>query len=234
MAISIGGGVVIGCGSGSFNINVSQRIPTTIYYAVFGPQGSGSNVLTPNSSTINLNTTQDFTVELWFYLTSHSALNCALCLNGAGQLGLRIDSAWSSSITGAGVAFTTYPQPSLNTWYHYSITRQSGTVFTHINGTQYASAANSQAVNLSNSLVGNYNNNSNQEWTGRLSNLRISNIARYSLGSSFTPSQYFSSDANTLLLGLNSNAFVDQGANNLGAFTVTAGTNAPTLSSYTI
>jgi len=206
---------------------------SNIYYAVFGPQGSGSNVLTPNSSTINLNTTQDFTVEFWFYLTSHSALNCALCLSAAGQVALRVDSAWTSSITGAGVPFTTYPQPSLNTWYHYSITRQSGTVFTHINGTQYASAANSQAVNLSNAMVGNYNNNSNQEWTGRLSNLRISNIARYSLGTSFTPSRTLPSDANTLLLGLNSSTFVDQGVNNLGAFPVTPGTNTPTLVSYT-
>lgn len=200
------------------------------YAGTFGPTGSGAYVNTPNSSSLTIGTTADFTIEFWLYATATASYRCPLCFNVGGNIVLRLDSAWTSSVL--SVPFTTFAAPALNEWYHYSVSRRSGTAYVHINGTQYASAASSYNVNLTNARVGDYNNNTNQEWLGYLSQLRVSNIGRYT--TNFNPQIILSSDSNTLLLTLDSSTFIDNGPLNLGSLSINAGTNTPTMISTTI
>jgi len=197
----------------------------TNYASTFGPTGAGSNVKIPTSASLTIGASNDFTYEFWFYLTGTSSYRCAGCFTSASTSILRIDSAWSNSVL--SVPFTTLAAPSLNKWYHYAVCRASGIASVFINGTQYASGASAYSVNLSAAIIGNYNNNSNQEWLGYISQYRVSNIARYN--STFNPSTTLYSDNNTLFFTLNSASYVDTGPLNLGALTVTNGTTAPTL-----
>jgi hypothetical protein len=209
----------------------------SVYVGTFGPTGSGAFVNLPTSANLTIGTSADYTYEFWFYLTGTASFRCAGCLTAAGTSVLRIDSAWSSNF-GVSIPFTTLASPTLNKWYHYSASRQAGTVYVHVNGTQYANSATLGSdvtnVNLTGARVGNYNNNVNQEWLGYISQLRISKGARYPFQSSFRPVQQLWSDANTIFLGLNTSSFVDNGPQNLGSLPITVGTNTPTMAANTM
>lgn len=207
----------------------------TAYVGTFGPSGSGAFVTTPNSASLSLGTTSNLTVEWWMYSTAYSYSGwegCPVCFNASGNVVLRVDTTWNTCI--GSIPFTTRAVPPLNVWTHFAVSRSGGTGYVHINGVQYLSAANATDFNLSGSRIGNYNNNTGQEWPGYIAQFRISNIARYGLGSTFTPRILLTSDVNTTFLTLNSSSFVDTGPLNLGALSVTAGTNTPTMTSTTI
>jgi len=205
------------------------------YVGTFGPSYSGAWVNTPTSASLSLGTTSNLTVEWWMYSTAYSYSGwegCPVCFNTPGTVVLRVDNAWNTCI--GSIPFTTRAVPPLNVWTHFAVSRSGGTGYVHINGVQYLSAANATDFNLSNSVIGNYNNNSGQEWPGYLTQFRVSNTARYAAGTSFTPRIVLSSDSSTIFLALNSSQFVDTGPLNLGALAVTAGTNRPTMTSTTI
>lgn len=207
----------------------------TTYLGTFGPSGSGAFVNTPTNAALTLGTTSNFTIEWWMYSTAYSYngwLGCPVCFVSAGVGPLRLDTAWTSLI--ASVSFATRPAPPLNVWTHFAASRSNGTGYVHINGVQYASAANATNFDMSNSRIGNYNNGPSQEWCGYLSQFRISTNARYPIGVNFTPRVLLTSDINTLFLTLNSASFVDTGPYNLGSLTVTPGSNIPTMISSTI
>ena len=208
-----------------------------VYASLFGPTGSTSRVNTPNSSLLNIGASSDFTIEFWFYLTGTSSFRCAGSFVNMSTAILRIDSAWTTSV-GVSIPFTTLATPSLNKWYHYAICRASGTAYVFVNGVQYVSqTGNAYSVNLQNVVLGNYASNVNQEWLGYISEFRVSNVARYALGSTFIPYVIYSprtNDLNVLLYTFNSASYVDTSPQNLGALAVTNGTNAPTLSLQTI
>lgn len=207
----------------------------TRYACSFGPQGSGANVRTPTTSSLTIGTTADFTIEFWFYLTAQGAVanfKTPLSMTTTGQVVLRFGGSanydWTSGIL-------TIPNASignvvLNKWYHYAISRASGTAYVHVNGIQYISQSNSINVNLSNALIGTYNNAPNQEMVGYLSQLCVSNVAKYALNSTFVPNLRLFPDSSTIFMTFDQSTFVDSGPNNFGALTVTNGTSAPTLS----
>ena len=190
------------------------------YAALFGPTNAGNYLTTPTTSALDLST-NDFTIEFWAYSTSFaSGQNTALSLSLAGQIVLRLDSAWTSSLL--TVPYTTLAKPNTNTWFHYAISRSSGTVYVHVNGNQIAAGVNAGSYSLSNSRIGNYNNATGQEWVGYLTNLRVNKgAAIYGLGSSFTPAFPLVAGPNTALLTLNTNSFVDTSPQAVGAMAVT-------------
>jgi hypothetical protein len=212
-----------------------ETATSSAYLGTFGPSYSGAYIVTPTNAALTLGTTSNFTIEWWMYSTAYSYfgwLGCPMCFNYAGTGPLRLDTSWNSLM--GSVSFATRPAPPLNVWTHFAASRSGGTGYVHINGVQYASAANSTNFNMSNSIIGGYNNASGQEWCGYLSQLRISNIARYSNGLSFLPKIILPSDSNTVFLTLNSSSFVDNGPLNLGALAVTSGSNTPTMISSSI
>ena len=213
--------------AGQGQVNPSSA---SAYAGTFGPTGSNAFVTLPTSSSLSIGTSADFTIEFWLYATGTASFRCPVCLAASGTVLLRVDGSWSSSVL--SVPSATFALPTLNKWYHYSLSRISGTAYVHINGTQYASAASSYNVNMSGARIGDYNNNVNQEWLGYLSQLRVSKVARYT--GNFNPSILLPSDSNTLLLTLNSSSFVDNGPLNLGSLSINAGTNTPTMISTTI
>lgn len=101
--------------------------------------------------------------------------------------------------------------PSLDTWYHIALVDNNGTLTLYINGTSYGSHTSNIQLNDDTFYV---------SWTatthilnGQISNVRISNVARYT--TTFTPPvEPFVPDENTVLLQPmtgqnNSTAFVD-------------------------
>ena len=100
---------------------------------------------------------------------------------------------------------------SANTWNHLAIVRSSGTSYLFINGTLDSTSTTHSSrdfSNLSDALIGDYSKNITN-FNGRISNLRVSNTARYT--STFTvPTSALSSDANTvLLIGQDDSPFTD-------------------------
>jgi hypothetical protein len=212
-----------------YNVMAGTNALYTQYAGVFGPSGSNARAILPSSNSLNIGT-GDYTVECWAQATSAIAAFRTICsTNTLGQVVLRFDGTqWNFSMAGLTVPTSTLPNPATNTWFHFSLCRSSGNVYAHVNGVQYASGTgNTTAINLtganSRAMLGQYNNAPGQEWIGNISQFRVSNIARYTLNVSYTPSTILPSDSNVLLL-LNSSTYVDSGPLNLGAFTANSNT----------
>ena len=206
-----------------YNALAGTNAGYTQYAAVFGPTNSVTQAIFPSSNSLNIGT-GDYTVECWAQPTSAiAAFRTIASTNTSGQVVLRFDgTAWNFSMAGLSIPTSTLPNPTVNTWFHFSLCRASGVVFAHVNGTQYATnTGNTTAINFTGAnaraKLGAYNVVGSQEWIGNISQFRISNIARYSQGVSYTPSTILPSDSNVLLL-LNSSQFVDSGPLNLGSF----------------
>jgi len=205
-----------------FNALIGTNSINSTYAGIFGPMGSTSKVNMPVSTSLNFGTTNDFTVECWAYATSYSDLNCLGSASAQPSVIARFDRrytppVWYFSIV-SGLSISR-ENPPLNTWFHISVSRESGWGYVHYNGTQIGAISGS-STNVSfsggSAIIGNYNNNTDQEWVGYISQFRISNVARYTRASIFVPNLTLSKDSNTVLLTCNSNTFRDTGNLNLG------------------
>lgn len=164
-----------------------------------------------------LGTGGDFTVEAWIYpaRTSWSGYSDVFLVGTTGMLTLD-GKLVAYGFTGTPTSGTVM---SLNAWTHIAISRSSGTLRGFQNGVQVFSVANStQWPTNQGVLMGAWSGGTSEFWQGFISNLRVSNNARYT--GAFTPSTApLTADANTLFLTCQSATFVDNSANN---YTITA------------
>lgn len=107
-------------------------------------------------------------------------------------------------------------------WVHVAIVRESGTISLYKDGSRVATESSNTfdvGLNTSNKVaIGAYPSGSEQ-WDGHISNVRYSNIARYSGGSYTVPTAEFENDSNTrLLMCQGSDPFTDQSDTTFSGF----------------
>ena len=127
-----------------------------------------------------LNFVSDFTWELWIYLTSLSGTrNIFINQSGASGLSVFSDGSLDFWIDGTAGTIARGGSISLSTWHFITATRANGIITLYIDGNSVGSGSASNALNMNNGCfgAGTYNNN----FTGNISNIRLSNgAARYS------------------------------------------------------
>lgn len=198
--------------------------------------GGGTYLSTPNSSTVYTNFgTADFCIECWVFPTS-ALSESTLIANGpdgttSGTFVLYLYRNGDIQLfynTGAGVAVLgsgSASSPTINTWSHIALTRQSGTVRCFVNGVSKFSGTVSGNLGTASgtSTIGTRTGQtSSNSWPGNISNLRIvKNAAVYT--AAFTPpTAPLTAISGTSLLTCQSNRFVDNSAN---AFALTVNGN---------
>jgi hypothetical protein len=171
--------------------------------------GTGDQ-LAVNSMTFSANAV---TVEAWVYFTADSfgSFHDIFIINSVGML---LDSGrlrfYGFSATTASATITR------NKWVHVAVVKESNnTLKGYYDGVECFSTTSSTVWQPSNQTgyIGSWSSGSSEFFPGYISNLRLSNVARYT--SNFTPpTSPFSSDANTILLSCQSNRFIDNSNNN--------------------
>jgi hypothetical protein len=165
----------------------------------------------------------DFTIEGWFYKTGASwasttcgvveqtasgSLSFFLSNNGTIRSGPQVQSSYSLGST---------TSLNVNTWYHIAFTRKSGSTRVYVNGSPLqAATADSNNYNASVFTVG--GNGSDGYFGGYISNVRIVNgTAVYDPASASitVPTVPLTAITNTRLLTAQSSAIIDNSGNNL-------------------
>ena len=157
--------------------------------------------------------TGDYTIEGWIYYTT-AQNNNPFYDNGTWgtnnfDLVVRANSSpatWQIGIyNGSSDRYLTdSTELTLNTWHHIAVTRSSGTTFLHRNGTYVAGTAQSGWVGNENlaapSSQPRLGSNTWASLNGYIDEFRISDIARYSASTNFTPNQVGLSNATGTLI----------------------------------
>lgn len=125
-----------------------------------------------------------YTAEMWIKMTS-SPTGDALLLSGSSALGLYINSTrdqikivkWADG-TGTQVFYVS--ALSLNTWHHVAVVRDSsGKSQLFVNGSKSINTFITDSNNYSGAISSVFGTGTGSKLIGRLSNLRITNIAVY-------------------------------------------------------
>ena len=158
--------------------------------------------------------TGDFTLEGWVYFKDNTTDMAIFGGNGTGTMDFRRSTDGSLRLGRISVAWHTYTGAlSLaNAWHHIAVVRSSGTCSIYVDGVSQSvtGASNTQSYNTLTYIA---RNSSGYYANAYFSNMRISDISRYS--TNFTPSaESLSSDSDTLYLLCQSNRFVDNSTNN--------------------
>ncbi len=177
-------------------------------YSINNTLNTGSATITPG---YNL-TGSDFTWESWVYLNSSGSNSGFMMLsdtrNGANSVNkyyIGLQSQKMAFFAGIGGTYllTSSAAVPLNSWQHVALVRNAGSFKFYINGSQdtnsYTAAWNlSDATNIK---IGNSSYSSQLMYSldGYMSNIRLSNVARYS-GNYTVPTASFIKDNNTILL----------------------------------
>jgi len=208
--------------------------------------GTGDYLTIPYNQFMNFGT-GDFTIEGWFYLNSFA--NQYYVLGGTWTTGtsdewlIQIENNGSLRfLTTANTSFFATSLIKTGTWYHFAASRNAGVIKAYINGTAFATIANTNSIGSTSKVL-----NIGQQpggtwpWNGYVDDWRISKgVGRYPYN--FTPptaefpniggtvtltaDPYF--DYTTLLLpgngtnGAQNNTFLDSSTN---AFSITRNGN---------
>ncbi len=201
---------------------LSPFSPSTItqnqgYYSTYFP--SASWLLTPAIAQTNIGT-QDFTVELWFYMTNTASygtmFNLGQYTNG---IMLRIDTqTYSMYVLGSQVVGTgTAP---LNTWVHLALVRKTNSIYLWANGVQVGSTTtNSGAISPTAAIkIGSSAHTSGEHFFGYLTNIRLV-VGNGLYTSAFTPpTTPLTAIAGTQFLGLQNTTQVDNSPNQMQVY----------------
>ena len=182
-------------------------------------QYNGDYLAVEESSAFNLGT-ENFTIEAWIYLdrfdTEHTIISNA-AQDGTGWIfmvstqedgnGLYLYSKLNDNSTYLRAAYTFAP----GLWYHVAAVREDGTLRMYIDGVQITTgtpfSGGYSPDYTAGAIVGAYYNNATAVqahtglFDGYMDQLRISNVARYTGGTTFTPpKQSFGLDGYTTFL----------------------------------
>lgn len=145
--------------------------------------GSSQYITVPTNASWTF--TGTFTIEGWFQWTSTPVAGAFFGYQAAGGLCLYINATsltLSPNVFGTGNVFTTSFVPSINTWYHIALTRNSSNVMTlYANGVSVGTATTSAAYTQGALTIGNATT-----FAGYMSNIRLTNTNVYT--GAFTPS----------------------------------------------
>jgi len=163
--------------------------------------------------------TGDFTYEAWIYMIAGGG-NPVLLANSGGAVAVfrfgnttsylfgNNDTSGQTSVSFGDLSAATFQ------WNHIALVRSSGVIKCYLNGTASSTTLSSSQTTGAAEYIGtarNYTSGS-RLFDGYISNVRFSDVARYT--SNFTPSTApFVSDSNTDLLTCQSNRFVDNSSN---------------------
>lgn len=176
--------------------------------------------------------TGNFTIEAWVYQTASGA-NKQIFATTAGGSG--IGSTWQSdgdiTITRPGAAidhtFSSTGVDTINTWYHYAVTRGAGTIRAYINGSEVGNVANSTDIASKKMYVGIDGDASASPFQGYIEDFRVSaDVVRYPFEPRPTT---LSADSDTFLLALHTSNSSTVGGSN---WTVTNGGVGPAASNF--
>jgi hypothetical protein len=194
--------------------------------------GSTSYLTTPNPSagTIDLTQQSVFTVEAWVYPTSYNTNQNTVVgtrMNAGGGWELRINPTGTLQFykTGSSVSIVSTATVPLNQWTHIAVTQNSSTLTLYVNATSVSNSTGAGGTYSSATCGIGGDSATTDAFPGYISNLRISNIAR----TITVPTAPFTADANTVLLCLQSNRFIDNSSN---ARTLTLAGTPQTTSYY--
>jgi len=183
--------------------------------------GSNDNVSFASGSQV-IPATGDFTIEAWIYPTSVAAgvYNVIYAqTNGVASAGRT-----SFQTDGSNIAFQcagTYLTSSsgtltANRWNYVAATRTGSSVSLYVNGSATTGLTASGSIDSGTSLTAIGANWSPQYMAGYISNFRVSTTIRSNLTT--VPTSPFTNDANTRVLTLQNNRFID---NSSSPFTLT-------------
>ena len=163
--------------------------------------------------------TGNFTYEAWVYFVEGGGSPVLLENSGGAVAVFRFGNTTSYLFghnTATGQTSVSFSDLSASTfqWHHVALVRSSGVIKCYLNGTASSTTLSSSQTTGAAEYIGtarNYGSGS-RLFDGYISNVRFSDIARYT--SNFTPSTApFVSDSNTDLLTCQSNRFVDNSSN---------------------
>ena len=163
--------------------------------------------------------TGNFTYEAWVYFVEGGGSPVLLENSGGAVAVFRFGNTTSylfGNNSATGQTSVTFSDLSAATfqWHHIALVRSSGVIKCYLNGTASSTTLSSSQTTGAAEYIGtarNYTSGS-RLFDGYISNVRFSDIARYT--SNFTPSTApFVSDSNTDLLTCQSNRFVDNSSN---------------------
>ena len=216
-----------GQGGGAAGTNLNAT-----YSGYFNASGT---YLTFTSSNFNVSATDSvWTIECWVYIVSNNTY--FFCIGSGSNFGNAMACGFNGSSyfvfyqgngTSNPVSLTSSVTYSLNTWYHYAVSRTSGGVITlFVNGVQQATQTYNTAITGAGTTVvvnGLYDNNGIGNNGGQfyISNLRfVKGIAVYNYTPANTvPTAVLTTTTSTALLLKTPNysplAFVDSSVNNL-------------------
>ena len=192
--------------------------------------GQQDCVVASSSSDFNYGS-NDFTIEAFLYFTSNQTAPSGgqrIFLQGVAgntQVGLNYNFGNTTfefdiqSVT----RFTVSYSISLRTWYHIAIVRTSGSTYEFfVNGVSQGTNSYTFSQSANQFIIGGLNWANGYGTIGSISNVRVSNIARYTTNF-ISPSSPLIADSNTVLLTCQGDSIVDASPNTK---TVTANGNA--------
>ena len=179
--------------------------------------GTGDYLTTPASVNMNIGS-GNFTFETWVFPTINSAGQALISFANTNAFYLNSSGIPYYAIYLAGDYALGSTAVALNTWSHLAFVRSGTTITCYINGTSVGSITNSASIGTSVDINSIGSHRASNYWNGYLSNTRVvKGTAVYT--STFTPSTTpLTNIANTSLLTLQSNRFIDNSNNN---FTIT-------------
>ena len=150
--------------------------------------------------------TGNWTIEYWIYGADFSGIqrhvSARESLHGNEHTNLRSYNGSWEFYAGDDPGYQNYSGTTIavNTWVHAAVCRNGTTIEYFADGSRIASDTIGSSVTTTLTEVDVAHGYGGEYFTGKISNVRVSDIARYS-GSSYTiPTAGFTADANTLLL----------------------------------
>lgn len=181
--------------------------------------GTGDYITTATDPDFGFST-DDFTIEGWFYANSGGLTGVRGLIDmragTANDTGLYLyQNSGTVKVYYQGADILSGGTLTATTWTHIAVTRSGSTINLYVNGTRVDSD-NAFSSDLGSSkpvIVGANYAGSGAFWNGHVDDLRVSNTARYTLGSYTPPLNEVSNDSNTRLLlrfnGADSSAVFD-------------------------
>jgi hypothetical protein len=164
----------------------------------------------------------DFTLEGWFYGNVTGDRSMFVMSNGGATylaLNVQAGNGYDVYTNTASTALAIRDRaPALREWTHIAMVRSSGVIRVYTNGVvSGATLSNSSTLGYTNQpfFIGGFGSQEGGSQDAYFSNVRVSNIARYTSNFDANAVKVLNSDANTVLLTAKGSTFADVGPNNL-------------------